>query len=101
MRPEEEDEPTFSVYVEFDKADVSPESIEALFSALLGKHEAVGDSNGNLALRLTVRTDCVIQSAALGIEYTQASALHDITHNKVIDTKVLTQPGARDIWERV
>ncbi|WP_143666553.1 hypothetical protein [Streptomyces reticuliscabiei] len=96
MPPDEDDEPAFSVYVEFDKADVPPETYEALFNALLGKHEAVSPaSNGNLSVRLTVHTDSVVQTAALGIEYAQAVAQHGIAHNKVIGTEVITQSGVR------
>lgn len=105
MRPDEEDEPAFSVYVEFDKADVPPETYEALFNALLGKHEAVDPaSNGNLSVRPTVHTDSVIQTAALGIEYAQSAAQHGIPHNKAIGTKVITHPGVRicgSEWEHV
>ncbi|WP_019061409.1 hypothetical protein [Streptomyces prunicolor] len=97
VRPDDEDEPAFSVYVEFDTADTSPETYEALFDALLDKHGAVGPApNGNLSVRLSVRTDSVVEAAALGIEYAEAAvARHGITADSVIGTEVITQPGAR------
>ncbi|MFD9040900.1 hypothetical protein [Streptomyces bottropensis] len=83
----------FSVYVEFDAADVSPDTYEALFDALHDQHGAVGPApNGNLSVRLTVHADSVIEAASLGIEHAQAAAIpHGITPDTVIGTEVITE----------
>jgi hypothetical protein len=83
----------FSVLVEFDTADVSPDTYEALFDALHDQHGAVGPApNGNLSVRLTVEADSVIEAAALGIEYAQAAASqHGITPNTTVGTEVVTE----------
>ncbi|MEW2434258.1 hypothetical protein AB0952_08755 [Streptomyces caniferus] len=71
----------FSVYVEFDAADVSPDTYADLFDTLQDKHGAVGPTgNGHLSVRLTIDADNVRQAVALGIEHAQAAATaHDIT----------------------
>lgn len=67
----------FSVYVEFDNADASPDIYEALHDALAEQHGAVGPApNGNVSVRLTVLADSVIEAAALGIEHAEAAAAH-------------------------
>nr|WP_024126213.1 hypothetical protein [Streptomyces sp. FR1]AHE38832.1 hypothetical protein pFRL3_55 [Streptomyces sp. FR1] len=83
----------FSVLVEFDTADVSPDTYEALFDALHDQHGAVGPApNGNLSVRLTIEADSVAQAATRGIEYAQASAAqHDIPPNTVIGAEVVTE----------
>ncbi|EGX57908.1 hypothetical protein SZN_20252, partial [Streptomyces zinciresistens K42] len=83
----------FSVYVEFDAADVSPDTYEALFDALHDQHGAVGPApNGNLSVRLTVEADSVTQALTRGIEYAQtAAAQHNITPETVIGAEVVTE----------
>ncbi|MGW0868267.1 hypothetical protein [Streptomyces sp. NPDC002611] len=83
----------FSVYVEFDAADASPDTYEALYDALLDQHGAVGPApNGNVSVRLTVSANSVIEAASLGIEYAQAAAIpHGITPDTVIGTEVVTE----------
>ncbi|MEV7885195.1 hypothetical protein ACWD3I_25275 [Streptomyces sp. NPDC002817] len=83
----------FSVYVEFDTADASPDTYEALHDALADQHGAVGPSpNGNISVRLTVNADSVIEATTLGIEHAQAAALpHGITPDTVIGTEVITE----------
>ncbi|MFE0356510.1 hypothetical protein ACFW2K_22600 [Streptomyces nigra] len=83
----------FSVYVEFDTADASPDTYEALYDALLDKHGAVGPApNGNVSVRLTVHAHSVLEAASLGIEHAQAAAIpHGITPDTVIGTEVVTE----------
>ncbi|MEU6331593.1 hypothetical protein ABZ851_30580 [Streptomyces sp. NPDC047049] len=72
---------SFSVYVEFDTTDVSPDTYADLFDTLHDVDGAAGPaSNGNLSVRLTIEADSVRQAIARGIEHAQAAATaHDIT----------------------
>ncbi|MFD3422068.1 hypothetical protein [Streptomyces decoyicus] len=76
---------SFSVYVEFDVADVSPDTYPDLFDALQDQHGAVGPADsGNLSARLTIEAGSALQAAALGIEHTQnAITAHGITQPAV------------------
>ena len=84
---------SFSVYVEFDETEATPDTYEVLLDGLLDKHGAVGPaSSGNLSCRISVDADSVIQAAALGIEYAQAAALRcGISPATVIGTEVVIE----------
>ncbi|GGX46330.1 hypothetical protein [Streptomyces noursei] len=87
----------FSVYVEFDTADASPDTYADLFDALRDVDGAAGPApNGNVSMRLTIQADSVMQAASLGTERAQADAItHGVSPDTVIGIEVITE-GERD-----
>ncbi|MFJ8676808.1 hypothetical protein [Streptomyces sp. NPDC093589] len=82
----------FSVYVEFDAADVSPDTYADLFDTVQDKHGAVGPTDsGHLSVRLTINADSVRQAVALGIEYAQAAVTAYDIGPTVTAVEVLTE----------
>ncbi|MFB6884159.1 hypothetical protein ACFCY8_25355 [Streptomyces noursei] len=84
---------SFSVYVEFDTADISPDTYADLFDALHDVDGAAGPApNGNASMRLTVQAYSVMQAAIDGTERAQAAAItHGLSPDAVIGLEVITE----------
>jgi hypothetical protein len=66
----------YSVYVEFDVPNPSPDVYASLHAALSAYDPAAGPAeNGNLSVRMFIDADNPIDAATRGVEYAQAAAI--------------------------